>query len=801
MARRAIHPGGRALATLAVALAATLVRGQAASSPPLDAFQRAVIESLAAPPRTEPAELLEAAILAADVDVPAVAVDYLGRLAMTLDQAGPKVGDILADLGDATPDATLARLADRLGPREPKVRRLLTAIRDAGRQRRRDPAVLARAVADLDAASYATRLAATERLARAGVDALPALVPVLAGAGRQAELARGIVARLGAEARQPLLDWLGNGDPAGWAGVIEALEATGLEGIEPFLLAPALVPGTPREARDAAVAALAARGSDVAAAGGREAAIAALAARLDGLLSPAGLPAVDHLLLEPVRDPTTAAAAFGGDVRGTVDRWFWNPGDGDFTRVAVPPRVARAREAAHLARDLAALDARDEAVVALVLLARLEGALATAGDPLTVLERVPATAIREPLSGPDGFSIATAGRVFEQAVERGMWESAAAIATAIAPGGDSAPGRAGSPGTLPIDVREALVRALDVPDAALQFAAARSLALAAGAPPYRGSSRVVEALLYAATGTGADRVVVAHPDAEVAHALAAGVSRHGYEPVRVSTGRGAIIAARSSADTVLVLLSSRVATPTALETVEFLQQQGQGDVPAVLVMIDPLDDDGRGGYLTKRILAFCDLHRIALVDRLDSLFLPAVDPETNEETAPARFPDVLAQAAGPAAVDPATRAAAAGARLARAREALGLLGRLGRRGQDVSPALETARLALLQPELYAPAASLLATLGRAEAQSALEAEAARPDLPEAARVVAQAAFEASVERWGILLDSREMLAAYRRYNRAADDTTRGAAGGVLDVLEAAGRTSTPPDAASLAPRR
>ena len=134
---------------------------------------------------------------------------------------------------------------------------------------------------------------------------------------------------------------------------------------------------------------------------------------------------------------------------------------------------------------------------------------------------------------------------------------------------------------------------------------------------------------------------------------------------------------------------------------------------------------------------------------------------------------------------------------------LGLLGRLGRRGWDISPALETAELALLNQQLYPAAASLLASMGRAGAQAALEQEARRSDLPEPARLVAKSAFEASVDRWGILLESGQMLAAYGRYNRSVDDTARRAAGEILDVLEAAGRKNTisPADAAPIRPRR
>lgn len=791
-----------ACAAWVVAIAAAAQAQTPPVDPPRDAIQQAVIESLtttlALPGgRTAPA-LLAAAIKATDVGVPSAAERYLAMLAEVVDAAGAEGPDMLADLADSNDEAAIIGLERAMLTRQPAAAALAKRIIQAGRMRRRDASVLAEDIAALASPMATTRLAAAERLVRTGVDALPALVGVLgAGPGenhRQFELASGIVARLGDEARQPLLDWLATGEPGDWAGVIEALDASGADDIEAFLLAPAIVPQTPPAARAAAIRVLenraAARGTDKAAVppSAREAQVR-LASRLDRLLSPAGLPEVDHLLLEPIKDPAQAKAAFGGMVTGAVDRYFWNPEARRLEAVSVPPQVARAREAMHFARYLQALDVRDEATVDLVLLAGLEAALATGGDPITVLDRVPVNAIRQVLTGPDGFSVATAGRVFDQAVERGLWLAARAVATGLVNDETMVTVKAGAEGALPPAVRDVLVRSLDVPDAALQFAAARALVFTAGQPPYRGSSRVVEVLLYAATSTGMDRVVVAHPDVEAAHALAAGISRFGYEPVRVSTGREAVFAARASADTVLVLVAARMVKPTAIETVQFLKLPPVGDIPPVLVVVDPLDDDGRGKYLTRLLLSFCDFEGVGVIDRLESLFEPTIDPQTNKPVGAPRFPDLLAQAAGPGAVDPDNRNALASARLRRARDAIGLLGRLSRRGQDVSPALETARLALNHAELYSPAASLLASLPSAAAQEALEEEARRVDTPEPLRLVARSAFATSVDRFGVLLESRQLLASYARYNEAADDTTRGAVGSILDVIEAAGKKS------------
>ena len=785
---------GSGLRALRLAAASLAVIGACASAAlpaePLDPLQQSVVDSLAFPVRTTPRDLLDAAIRAADIDAHDTALGFFGRLVAALDEAGPERLQALADLGDAFDTADLGRLDRKLRPREPGVGKVLAAVREAAALRRRDPTRLAAAATALAADSAPERRNAAALLAAAREDALPALVEVLQSDLPEEPakaLARGLLRDLGPAARQPLLEWLAADDVAHWPGIVAALQASGADDVETFLLAPALVADTPPAARAAAVEALqahaAARGDDppLPVPPSPDEAIARLAARLDRVLGPAGLPEVDHLRLEPVADPRQAAAAFGGAVTGSVERFVWNPEARRFDRLDLPPRAARVQEAMHLARDLMALAPQDPAAVHLALLARLEATLVFAGDPATALDRVTPEQLRAAVSPTEGFSVEAAADVLDLAVTHGMWEAAAAAARAIEPVADE------SAAPLPPAARKALVRALAVPDPAVQFAAARALALAAGDPPYAGSSRVVEILAHAATSRGVDRAVVAHHRVDVAEELAGDVSRFGYEPVVVATGREAIFAARESADTTLVLLGARTIRPTPLETVQFLQQQGTGVAPPVLVVVDPLDDDGRGCFLQQLIVKFCDVHGIAIVDRLDSFFAPAIDPATGAEVAAPRFPDALAQAGGPRAVDPGSRAAAAKARLARAREALALLARMGRRGQDVSGSLRTARAALQDAELRQPALGLLAAIGRAEAQQALHDEAGRGDLPEPTRRMAVAALELSVARHGLLLTSREMLADYAVYNRATDDDTRRAAAEILDVIEAPSR--------------
>ena len=455
-----------------------------------------------------------------------------------------------------------------------------------------------------------------------------------------------------ADTKQSLLAQLGSANLASWPAAIAALDALGADDVTEFLLAPAVVPDTPPEIRDLALAALRHVHDRCAGPGEswqpptRGEAVARITHRLDGVLAMPKAAPFDH-------EPTRADAV-------------------------------RVREALHLARDLMALGATEPDAVRLVLLARLEALRGPAPGPVSSeFEPGQLTAV---LTGPDGLDIEAVADVLDLAASRGLFAAAAAAARGIEESvlpPDRPLDALHAP--LPPAVRQALVRALAVPDAELQFAAARTLALAAGPPPWPGSSRVVAALAHAATATGSDRVVVAHHDADIAHELAAGVSRFGYRPAIVSTGRAAVLAARDHADTVLVILGARIVKPSAFETVQFIQEQPYGDIPPVLVVIDPFDDYARGRFLTKSILKFSRVPCVALVDRMESFFNPTIDPTTGAELAPARFPQALEDVAGAVAASADGRSARAARRLDRGRQAATLLAILHRREWELPP--------------------------------------------------------------------------------------------------------------------
>lgn len=748
---------------------------------PLDPLAQSVVDSLDARPRTTPAERLDAAVRAAEVDAREAAARYFADLVDSLrdldDAARPGV---LADLGDAVDDAALSRLARAVASADDDAARVIGAIRDAGRARRRDPPVLRAAAADLASPDAAARRAAGDRLAAAGVDALPALAGVLASADprldRARPLAGALVAALGDDAREPLLSWLATAPPDQWPAVVAALDASTATGIDDYLLAPAAVPGTPPAIARPARAALVARE-------GRSPtvvdAIGRLGDRLGRILSPAGLPAVE---CDPLAGPPTVA------------RTVWNPAAGRFDRVQLRPRAARSLDALHVARDLGALGVRDPDTVKLVLLARVEALLLGAGDPLTATDSVDPERLAAALTGPDGEDPALLLDLVDEAVAREMPEAAVAVLRELERLHSSTPEALAT--TLPLAARKRLARLLDAPDEALAFAAARTLALCGGGPSFPGASRVVARLLRTAASEGVDKAIVAHPEHAVVEELATAISRHGYRPLRAGTGLDAVHLLRHDPDVTLVLLAARLGHPSAFETVQLIRGTGHGDLPAVMVVVDPLDDLGRGRKLTQLTLQARAHDHVALVDRLDSFFEPSTDPESGATTAP-RFPEALAAAAGPEAADPTTRQSRAAARLVRARQALDLLATLGERGWDVTAAADTARRALGRDDLAPAALGLLATIGTPAAQGALVERVIDPARPAEERAAALAALRDHVGRFGTAIDCDRLAEVARGYNRAADTDGRDLAGAVLETV----RAPLPPPEADALPRR
>ena len=742
---------------------------------PLDALQQAVVDSLAAETRDTAPEMLDAAIRAADVEADKAALEWFAKVVGEVADAGDDRQTLLAELGDSADQAALLRLARRLEPFDADAPQVIDAMREAARERRRDPGRMARMAADLSSDSLAVRERAVSELSMARIDALPALVDLLGTTdpGRTVgrALARGIVADLGKDARGPLQAILASPDTARWQGAIAALEAAGTADVAEAFLAPALVGGTPPGAQRAALGALQRHAATLA--GIREpeslpppsqgAAAALVSHRLDCVLSLSGVPTVP---------------ADREEGPATVRRWRWVPERRLLEPLDVTPRFARSMDAAHVARDLEALDPQDPDSLRLLVLARVESLLLSAGPGPDALHAIPPERLAAAFTGPDGLDPGVVAEVLDDAVRREMREVALAAVWQL----EAMHSKQGitAPAPLPPAARKSLVKLVDAPDERLAFAAARALALVGGDAGYRGASRVTERLLHAATARGGDHAVIAHPDLAVGNDLAASASRYGFRTTVVESGHEALRAAAADADTTLVLLGARLARPGAFETLQGLRQSGRGDVVPVMIVVDPLDDDGRGCKLTQLVLQARSHGCVAIVDRLPSFWAPTLDDAGNV-LRPPRFPAELAGIAGPEQADPAWRQARSEERLERARQALELLALLGHSGHDVAAAEETARLALSTPALVPAALKVLAVVGRPGAQGSLVRQALAEEDPPL-RTLALASLRESVDRFGLLLDPSEMADLCRSYNSSPDASRRDTAAAILAFL-------------------
>ena len=759
------------------------------AEPPLDSLQWAVVNSLRHPQRTAPEELLEAAVRSAAVEALSPTLEFLDLFDKALAaEADPEA--TLAKLGDSFPVGELNQLRRFLEAAAPPddaaaIAKLIELLRAAAESRRTDPARLTRAAADLQSDSRGTRQRAVETLLRGGTAALPVLIDLLgqaappAGALEQAasfvrtrRITRQLVSQLGEAGVEALIVELGAADQPQLPGVIAALQVLvnsgSLPASEPFTLdlASALLPlavsdESPEPVRQAAGSLLA----KLAGAGLAPAelvdqpispavACQLLTTRLDQLLSPAGLPPADSLAEADTNLPVP-----------TVKQFLWNAATGRPEVGFLPPTQTRCLRARQLAGSLGMIGCTDPAAVRLVLLAQAEALLQfgddpasiePAVDPVTAVGLLPSEVVAAVLTGPEGFNAETVAEVLDEALPRELSLAAALTARALREAAAASP--------IPVDaIRPTLVRALIAPSDLLQFEAAQTLAELAGPASFPGCSLMLERLIYFASSTGADRAVIAHPSREVGTLLAAGLSRFGYDTDQVTRGRNCLLSVRQSPDTVLVLVSSRLDL-AAREMIQLLRQPAVGDQRPVLVMLDPLDDDRSRRSLTRLVQTLAGFDRVHLTDRLESLFLPRLDPADELTPLPPRFPDTLARLVGPRAAADDQRRQRAVQRLQRASIALELLGGLGERGWKVEPAFAAARGGLRQAETFPAALRLLAAMPVPDAQRALLDLAVAPELSTSVREAAVIALQQSVTRHEVMLAMSHRWEVLSMYN-------------------------------------
>ena len=758
-------------------------------SNPLDPFQWAVVDSLRYPKRTTPQELLEAAIRAASVE----AFDPTTKFLEQFDEALAKEPDkeaALAHLGESFQTAELSRLERFLKQTaQPEhadaVAFLIDGMLNAAQKRRTDTSRLKQAAVDLGSDNVFARQQAATTLMEGGTYALPMLVGILMETVsaddetplsktdyRTRKLAETIIEQLGERGVRALTSWLGSDDIQRFPGIIHALSILVDSGCLPagektnpnaaanldlasVLFAPACIPEFGEATRVAALQLLVKleqQGhTDF---GGRpftqDLACQMLTTKLDQLLTPAGIPVPDSL---------TEGEASITSPRPTVEQYLWVAQTSRPEIRYLPPIACRSLRAGHIARDLSGLGCVHPRTVRLVLLAQSEALLVFQNDHFSALNTLPAEAITETLSGPDGFSTELAAEVLDGALDRSMPLAAAVAARALRESPIN------KPPAIPA-IRPALVRALAAPSTLVQFEASQTLATVSPQLPFTGSSRLFDRLLYFASSRGTDQVLITYPNHDTAELLKSSVAQFGFEASIASSGRSCIQGVRQSPDVCLVILSARLPDLSAPEVVQLLQQESLGEQVPVLVILDPLDDDNACRRRTRLVLSLADFDNALLTDRLERQFFPSIHQlgTADEFISPPRFPATLTRIAGPQAMDQSWRQTQANHRLQRARLAIDTLTQLSTLGWDVRGAFSIAENGLRHAKTFEPSMRLLANMPSPNAQQALFDLAWAPDLGKNVREMAVGALGESIRSHGILLTNSTLRIINDMYN-------------------------------------
>ncbi len=760
---------------------------------PRDPLAQAVIDSLQSEPRTTPEALLEAVILASDVDAYELASSFLAEFVEVMAAMGDEREAKLAELADLDP-VGLARTKRRLGARDAEAVSVINAIHQASLQRYQDPAWLAEVAKGLSKPSSVERGRAFDLLSRAGVFALPAAVEILnrpepddEPGRREQALAWRLIHELGKSAREPLVNWLGSDDISRWPGVLRGLAACGSRQEADFVLAPLLVINSPPAVVDAATDAyhrLAGPGSH--GIPSRTQAVGRLTARLDALLTPLALlpngiqidgdGSPDLTADEPVSVASIPVAERGGDPNLLTTASLIAPQDNALVRSRVSRRFLRGLQAEHLARDLLTLDTTDPLAQRLIVLAQLESIslLLLPEDPETTKN------VSESLTVHGGYDELLIADVIDEAAARGMHNAAAtALRGVIDRARNQAPEAAAAPLSKPL--REAITGLLDSPDLALRFQAAKALVdLTEG--PFVESSRVVETLSFCAKSKGIDRAVIGHPHQAIRVDLESYLAQYGFQSE--VTGRGVdALQAANHCDTRLVLLSARLGDPDALEIAQLIRKIPADEPIGVLIAIDPIDDTGAATFrkrFQQRLNGFegQGLFWVTITDRLPSLFQAEISPDSGEPLAEARLGSMLSRIDREPLLLASRRSKLAADRLARGGQAVEQLAILAHRGVDVEQAVPTVVRLLAQRQHATTCISMLAATNAEAAQAALAETACRPGESETLRKAAAGGLDTSIDTFGILLEDATVAGFLRRYNENADPVCRA----VLDVL-------------------
>ncbi len=295
----------------------------------------------------------------------------------------------------------------------------------------------------------------------------------------------------------------------------------------------------------------------------------------------------------------------------------------------------------------------------------------------------------------------------------------------------------------------------------VRFAALEAIMKIKPQQTFGGASGVPKVLWNFASSAGNPQAIVASSVVGGANEWAGQLRARDYDATPVTTGRQALLAALNSPRLELMLLDSDIGRPLLREVVFGLRSNPQLAQTPIAVLCS-LDNLSRAEQIAAR-----DDHLLA----------------TPRPHSPEAMDTVLRELA-----ELGTQPTTADRRTEQAKAALGWLTELLTDGHPYDELLrESAQIGntVYDPALTTVSLKVLAVLGTAGSQQLLVSIASSPTQPIETRRAAADAFATSVQRFGKLLSSEEILRQYDRYNASetADQATQEVLGSVLDVLE------------------
>lgn len=684
----------------------------------------AVAALLATQPET-PDEKIRAAVILAQLGETERAKEFLSEvLAADLDD------DTLAQLGATLGSTQLFQMAGN-PELAPQGKQLSQAIFEARNRKLRDPQRIANLIQQLQSGDSDAYWQAIDGLQEAGEAAVGPLIEVLTDTQRSEEHGRihRALATLGDDAIKPLTALLAADDPTVQKAGIRTLVA--IEAREAAVDLMGLVDDPRIESQVRTLAAQA-----VTALVGRE---TTRAQRVRQVVSK-----VEALLAAQAR-PGTADPQ-------QIDFPVWDSGEDKLEMVRISPEEMRRRRAAWLAGAAYGAAKDDPHIRKLYAAAYLNDVAWRFGLERLLWEQAPQWS--DTLSE---FSTGEMSSVLVFCQERGLTGGALGAVEVLRARGDSMALHGRGDGPTP------LVLALQAPDRRLRFAALRAVMAIQAGHRFPGASRVGEALTYFASTTGKQRAIVAGPIVADSMRVAGELKKQGYEVDVVTSGLEMKRTVAASPDYELMFVAAGI------------------QAPPLHLLINPLRQDGRSARIPLGILA-----RAYMLDRAEEL--AESDPYTLAFPRPHNSESVQWQVNQLLSLPdrdfhPRTE------RIRQAQAALDWLIALCEHPSPAYPAIEfeeTVLAALSVPELQDTALVLLGYLGTARAQRAAVEMAGRTALPIQQRVGAVSAFRRSVQEYGVLLTTDEILQQYDRYNasESADPGTQKIFSLILDCIEA-----------------